>query len=154
MTRKDEPMKKQMLAGLMSASLVLGGVTATPVRADNNDLAKALFGIAAIAIIGTAIHNNRATTRVTPPPAPTPPAPRPGHIPARARILPSSCLVDYDTGWGQGLLLGSECLSRNYRYAHLLPQQCEVDVRLRRRAFSGFDPSCLRYEGFRLDYNY
>jgi len=147
-------MKKQMLAGLMSASLVLGGVTATPARADSNDLAKALFGIAAIAIIGTAIQNNRVTTRVTPQPAPQRPAPRPGHIPARARVLPSSCLIDYQTRRGQGLMLGSDCLSRNYRYAQLLPQQCEVDVRQRRRTISGFDPSCLRYEGFRLDYNY
>lgn len=139
-------MKKQMLAGLVTASLALGGVPATPAQAGNDDLAKALFGIAAIAIIGTAIHNNRVNAQ---------PAPQvhnhPAQIPARARALPASCLMEVETRRRTVNLMSSNCLSRNYRYAYLLPDHCEVEVRTRRHTQYGFDPRCLHEAGFRLD---
>ncbi len=142
-------MKKQLLAGLLSVSVALFGVSATPAMADrNDDLAKVILGIAAVAIIGSAIQNNRGGAQ----PAPVP---NPHTIPARARVLPSACLQDVRTRDGSTVILGVECLSRSYRYAHLLPESCEVDLRTRRREWvTGFDPRCLRREGFRLDYDY
>lgn len=50
-------MSRKALLSTIAAAVAAGGLAATPVRAGNDDLARALVGIGAIAIIGTALAN-------------------------------------------------------------------------------------------------
>jgi len=62
-------MSGKFISLIMAASVAVAGIAAAPARADNDDIAKVLAGIAAIAVVGAVIHkskdrnNDRAVTR-------------------------------------------------------------------------------------------
>ena len=56
-------MSGKFIALIVAASIAVTGMTAAPARADNNDLVKALAAVAAVAVIGTAIHENKKSKR-------------------------------------------------------------------------------------------
>jgi hypothetical protein len=144
-TRKANDMTRSLIAAIAALSLALGGVTATPARADNSELGRVLAGIALIAIIGAAINEgNRPQAE----PAPQPPY---GYPPMRYRALPTACIESFDTRYGEERLFMRRCLERNYRYAAWLPQECLTSVRTRHGYREGYEPRCLRRAGFRWD---
>ena len=52
-------MTKSILAGLLSVSLAISPLAATPAQADNQDLNNILIGIVALTVIGSAIENSQ-----------------------------------------------------------------------------------------------
>lgn len=52
-------MSRKFISLVLAASLAVAGLTAAPARAGNDDLAKVLAGVAAVAVIGAVINENR-----------------------------------------------------------------------------------------------
>lgn len=170
-------MSRTFIATILAAAIAVTGFSAAPARAaDGEDIAKALAGIAAIAIIGKAIKDSRDKddddkrvsrdrhhdndrwdrgrhdrddrwNRDR----------RRGHDRDRdrghrrdARALPGACFQRFDTNRGTVRAFGRYCLSRNYRHARSLPNHCEMNVRTRRGTVRAYEPSCLRRQGYSI----
>lgn len=150
-------MYKKFIAAISAASLTISLFAgAAPARADADDVAKALAGIAAIAIIGKAIsdNNKRKQDHVTRNSHHHNPAPRP--VPQRfSRYdLPGHCLVDLNLGrQGAVRMFSKRCLQQNYRFSHDLPNVCEQRFWTDRGTRRGYSPRCLRESGYRISRN-
>ena len=114
---------RKFIALVLGLSIAVTGFSAAPARADE-DVAKVLAGLAALAILGVAIDNGnvrkktkrRETTNSRQPIVITPDTPRhPRPLPDRfARYdLPSECVRTFD-GFGKRKFLGQRCLRKNY----------------------------------------
>lgn len=153
-------MHRFFIAAVSAAALVITGLSAVPARADGNDVARALAGIAALALIAKAIddRNDRKAARQQhqyrhqplPPhhqprlqPRPLPPqAARPG--------LPEHCLQVADTVNGPIRVFSARCLQRNYSQADRLPRSCAQEVWTDRGYRWAYGAACLRQQGYRL----
>jgi hypothetical protein len=126
---------RRFTAAVAAAAIALAGLTATavPARAQNNDAAKILFGLTALAIIGAAIANANQ-----PPPAAHPVHPVRPHRPAPPVHLPAHCEIRT----GQGSFYGARCLLRA-GYEGPLPQACARDIRTERGWRVVYDGACL-----------
>ena len=161
-------MFKPLIAGITALSLTLA--TTTPLHAqgiDRDDVGKLLFGLAAIAVIGTAIDQNRNRNRDRNRTTQAHQTPRSGGINPNnswsdlnreheannngRRTLPRSCLQTVETRFGNQRLFGQRCLERNFRHVNRLPDRCAVRVYTTNGPRRGFDPHCLREQGFRSD---
>ncbi|MEJ8561922.1 hypothetical protein QTO30_12335 [Yoonia sp. GPGPB17] len=157
-------MFKPLIAGITALSLTLA--TTTPLQAqglDRDDVGKLIFGLAAIAVIGAAIDNNRDRDRnrrtqvhQTPQRNNSWSDLNRDHQNAqnRRRALPHACLRSVETRFGQQRLFGKRCLERNYRHVNRLPDRCAVRIYTTDGPRRGFDPVCLREQGFRSDRHY
>jgi len=150
--------------------LALATTTAAPVRADGDDLAKAILGIAAVAIIAKSIDDRKDRRREE---QATVGASRLGsidrpyagrelhgtvnrydrHGPKAGRgykraELPQRCLRTVDTGRRDRLVYGARCLDRNYRFASKLPDRCELAVRTPRGIRTVYGARCLKRDGW------
>ena len=150
-------MFKPLIAGLTALSLTFATVTpATAGGLDQEDVGKIIIGIAAIAALNAAIENSRdgsdrsVQTQVHDRHNTWSDLARPRsrHSDPR-RVLPSECLRQVETRFGTQRIFGQRCLARNYRHASRLPDRCEVRLYTTNGPLSGFDPFCLRDEGFR-----
>ncbi len=65
-----------------------------------------------------------------------------------AHALPRRCYKTVETRFGTQTMLARNCLNQHYRFAARLPQKCAVRVLTRNAAHNGFDPLCLRREGY------
>lgn len=159
--------------------LALGGAMLLPVpaRADGEDIAKAIAGIAAVAIIAKAIDDRKDRKSAETTVSSTTRAGRFGsieqdypydgrriiegtvrpyddrHGPKAGRgykklPLPESCLRWVDTGRGDRLAYESRCLDRRYKFASKLPEQCETAVRTSRGFREVYGARCLRRDGW------
>ena len=156
-------------------SFTLATSTVTPASAENDDLAKAILGIAAVAIIAKSIDDRKdrrraATTREA---KPTVGASRLGsldrpHVGRELRgtirpygrqgpkagrgykktPLPQTCLRIVETGRRDRLAYGGRCLDRNFRFASKLPSRCETAVRTNRGVRTVYGARCLEREGW------
>lgn len=132
----------------LAASVALAATTLlpAPAMADNDQgerLARLLFGIATVAIIASAVNGqnrNNNDNSNTHPPQPQP----------SAHLLPHRCWAVYPTTQGPKALMNADCLTRNYRLARRLPVSCAITIRTRGGFESGFEPQCLRRNGFVL----
>ncbi|WP_120634069.1 hypothetical protein [Ruegeria sp. EL01] len=152
-------MHRKFIALIIVTAVAVTGVSASQARAaDTKDI---LGGLAAIAIIGAAVHHynkdkrkNRATRRydpVRPAPVitPQPVRPLPQHV---ARYdLPQRCLRTFKA-YGDRPLLGPNCLKKHYKHANSLPQQCKVGFWNGKKVKRAFEPACLRQQGYRVVY--
>ncbi len=148
---------RKFIVTILALSVAITGLNATPARADSEDIAKILAGVAVLGIIGAAIndrkHDNRDHPHVDPIPEPHP-YPRP--LPPRVRRydLPSQCLTTVRSNGRDRNLVGMHCLRNNYRYVNELPRRCymELDTRYntKRGYRAGYRPECLREHGYRL----
>jgi hypothetical protein len=150
-------MHRKFIALIIAAATAIAGfaASAAPARADAEDVAKALAGIAALVIIGKAIedrNDRRDRGHVTqnyhrPLPQVTP---RPLPPQVQRKFLPASCLRSVQTRRGEQSFFGARCLQQNYRHANRLPQACSVQVPTQRGWRYGYDPRCLRQSGYRI----
>jgi hypothetical protein len=141
---------RRFTAAVAAAAIALAGMTATavPARAQNNDAAKILFGLTALAIIGAAIANANQPPPAAHPVHPVrppqhghvqrPPHPVHPHRPAPAVHLPAHCEIRT----GQGSFYGARCLLRA-GYEGPLPQACARDIRTERGWRVVYDGACL-----------
>ena len=158
-------MIKSLIAGIAAFSLA----TATPVAAqdlDRENLGKLLLGEAAVAVIGAAIQEN---------------ADRNDSVEVHdenswsginrnnswsdlrqdddwssirrhdRRVLPRECFRRVETRFGTQRMFGRRCLENNYRHVNRLPGRCAVRVYTDNGPRRGFDPLCLRQQGYRAD---
>lgn len=155
-------MHRKFITLIIVAAIAVTGFSA-PARAGNKDFAKALAGLAALAIIGAAIHDNRnhrpaVSRRETVPVYRAPkhrrhwyvtPRPMPQHV-ART-ILPQSCIRNVDLGHGKRTqVLGRDCMYNNYRFTRTLPSACVQRNWGHRGARRGFNVHCLKQNGYRI----
>ncbi|MDX8350363.1 hypothetical protein SLH49_20425 [Cognatiyoonia sp. IB215446] len=157
-------MKKHLIAAAASLSLVCAS-PATAQNFDREDLGKLLIGLAAVAVIGAAIEENRnrdSSTRVH--------DNHSGginrnnswsdlgsrndwsnHNSRNRHVLPRQCFRNVETRFGTQRMFGQRCLERNYRHVNSLPGRCAVRVYTDDGPRRGFDPLCLRERGYRAD---
>lgn len=144
---KGFDMFKTAIAGVTALSLTLA--SATPAQAggiSQEDLGKLLFGLVAVATIGTAIKNNDRNRQVRN----TPQSEQPPQRTRNQNRLPRRCVDSVDTWYGAQQIVDRDCLEQRYRHVAQLPRQCQVRVYTNRGPRNGFDPHCLRDEGYRL----
>lgn len=137
-------MTKHFIATVVAAALTITSFSAAPARAEINDVERLLLGLGALAIIGTAIHENQSrkkSNRVAVTRRATDFAPR------RA-ALPQFCLRTVNTYNGDRRLFGARCLRNNYAQFNRLPEQCRRVVTGPRGQRVGYGPRCLRRAGF------
>lgn len=138
-------MFRPLIAGVTALSLTFA--TAMPAQAngiDRDDAGKIIFGIVALAALGAAIENRndndeRVTQTRSPQRQPTQ---------THQTRLPSECLREVGRN---DRIFTRNCLQRNDVRVNRLPNRCEVRVFTGNRSRNGFDPSCLRQEGYRID---
>ena len=155
-------MFKSMIAGITALSLTLA--TATPSHADGMDrdeVGKLLFGLAAVAIIGSALDNRdrrrdreaevETVQRGIDPNRTWSDLNREHRRNDARRTLPHDCLRTVQTRYGHQRMFGQRCLERNFRHVNRLPDLCQVRVYTDNGPRRGYDPLCLREQGFRSD---
>lgn len=171
-------MMKTMLAGITAISLTLSPLPAvaqdTQNGFDHENLATAVFGLVVLGVLANALTKDRdSSDRVVTPPvvdhqprriAPErgglrdQPGPRwhdnGGRIAPRrgivvdTRAVPLSCLRSVETRFGTHRMFGRQCLQRKYTGFSRLPERCAVRVQSTSGLRSGFDPQCLRDQGY------
>ena len=157
-------------------SVALGTTTVSPAQADSDDLAKAILGIAAVAIIAKSVDDRKDRRRANAREAEATvgasrlgslerphagrtlqgtisrfdrhgPKPRRGY---KKTPLPQSCLRIVNTLRGERVVYGARCLDRNFRFASKLPDRCEIAVRTNRGVRTVYGERCLRREGWNI----
>ena len=154
---------KTLLVPVLAGALALG-TTAVPVRADN-DAAKVIAGIAALALIAGAIerntndkpavssNNNRTYNHNNLPVYGTVTnAPNWSSTnAAKRRALPERCVRTVQTNRGLRTVYGARCLNNNYSFSNFLPQECRVSVRVaNNRLRPAYATHCLRRDGWKV----
>ncbi|MEP3332051.1 hypothetical protein [Sedimentitalea sp.] len=149
-------MNRKFIALIVSTAICITSLSAMPARASEDGTARAITGLAALAILGIAIHNARdkhdvpTVSRAAPPPTNHSVRPRP--LPQRAARynLPGKCLSNQKLHGGPSRLLGLQCLKSNYRFTSQLPQACRLRFDGRNISRTGYEPLCLREHGYRI----
>lgn len=153
-------MTKSFFALVLAATVAVTGFTVAPARAGNGDFAKALFGVAAIAVIASAIDKNRKKSKPTPEPRYSRPEyevhrgeghHRTAHSRKSFRQLPARCFGQYQTRHGALRGFGASCLHNSMRHADRLPQACVQKVRTRHGRDTIYGASCMRDYGYRIE---
>lgn len=152
-------MFKHLTAACLSAALALP-MTAAPVHANAEDVAKVLGGLTALYILKEALEDRRAApvTRAAPvhqqPPRHQPVQRghdhhrRDDHRHRDARVLPAECHYTLHTprGWVSGY--GARCLHRSVARPAALPGQCAQRVHTSRGWRTLYDARCLHRAGW------
>lgn len=155
-------MLKPIIAGITAISLTFTAPTQA-LAIERNNAAAALLGLAAIAALSGAkvqVNQHKAapvqqvndwsrlseTSRANR-------QNRWSNLNQRqnSRVVPHGCLRAVETRFGTQRMFGRRCLERNYRYAQSLPGRCAVRVYTSNGPRRGFDPLCLREQGYRSD---
>ncbi|MEO1641093.1 MAG: hypothetical protein AAFU41_17790 [Pseudomonadota bacterium] len=156
-------MFRPLIAGLIALSLTL--TTAAPAQAemDREEVGKLLFGLAAIAVIGAALdrRDQEEDRQTEVHETPSWSGINSGswsdlnrqHQQAtdQRRLLPHRCLTGVETRFGTQRMFGRRCLERHYAFASRLPERCAVQVYTGNGPRRGYDPLCLREQGYRSD---
>jgi len=170
-------MHRKFITLIVAVAIAVTGFSA-PARAGNKDFAKTLAGLAALAIIGAAIHDSRANARdrnrgVRRSPAPvvsrnhTKPvyrgpkhhrqgyiAPRPLPTHVARNILPRSCIRSVNTRFvDTARMLDRRCLNNSYSFVDRLPRNCARRVWTPKGERRGFNVHCLKQNGYRISRN-
>ena len=172
-------MARKFIASVLTAAIVITGFNAAPARADGRELAQAIAGIAAVAIIANALNEKRKKDQpqlgsrntgydhdrqhgyIQPQHGYVQPqqewhggrhlAPRPLPDRVARKSLPAACLMTVEDRRGRAVdVLGQRCLENNFRGARKLPQSCVVDIQSHRGWRSGYDARCLSRAGYSI----
>lgn len=143
---------KRFTTTIAIAATALGLLTAAAVPAHasktSDEFAKALAGIAALAIIANSIDRNQRS-HVTPKPQPYY-QPHPYNPPVvRTPVLPAVCALRSD-GRRRGEVLFSERCLKDQGFYYRLPQSCARNVHTRGRNDRVYPAWCLENAGFRI----
>ncbi|MFD1509257.1 hypothetical protein [Lacimonas salitolerans] len=158
-------MSRKFIATILAGALAVTAFAAAPARADSKDVAKALAGIAALAIIAKAIDDRRDDKRKqTHVHTPTrnygnqhrypavrghvQPRPLPGRV--SRKLLPGACMVDISGRNRKVRAFGSRCLANNRVNVNALPNNCRIQVRGNRQSHVLYEANCLRNHGYSL----
>ena len=150
---------------ILAAALAVTGMTTTPARAGNDDVAKWIAGALALGLIGAAIADDRRKDRVV---TREQHHDHPGHFKHQHKhkrhdhgahrqyryqkhALPAQCRRAVATRRGEVRGFGRRCLLNNYRHFNALPHNCAVQA----RDFGGrkrviYQGRCLRQYGYQV----
>ena len=154
-------MHRKFIALIVATAIAITGVSVSQARAaDARDI---LGGLAAIALIGAGVHyynkeKSQARVSRTQPPVyhANPSKPQYPVRPLPRRVakydLPQKCLRTYEKYSTKRPLLGPNCLSRHYKHANSLPQECKVGFWNGNKVKRAYEPACLRHHGYRVVY--
>lgn len=164
MTRPHKPtMHRKFIALVLAAAVTITGFAAAPARADE-DVAKVIFGLTALAILGAAIRDSRQNDPVVVSQGDRGYDSRPHHHPHRGHgwvpprplppnvaryTLPAHCQKPVPGLRGRPVL-GLRCLKQSYPHVNSLPRACRIEVEKGRRERDGYSTQCLRNRGYRL----
>lgn len=141
-------MSRKFIAAILAASIAITSFAAAPARAaSDEDIAKFLFGAAALAIIGKAINdsNRDQTTRF--PDKEIIVTPRPD----RRKVLPRRCVTRANTALGNNTrVLRAKCLKRHYQRANRLPNSCRLPIWTQNGRKPAYLARCLRDRGYTI----
>ena len=147
-------MHRYFIAFIVSATVAVTAFGAAPARAGDRDLARVLAGLAALAIIGKAIHDRNEKDRATqnyiaPRQQVITPRPLPNRV-AR-KNLPAQCVREVHGNHGNTRrVLSARCLERNYRYSSELPRSCARQIETQRGWRWAYGARCLRHNGYQI----
>ena len=161
-----------ILKTALAAALALG-LAVQPQQvaaAEGEDIAKALAGLAALAIIAKAVDDRKDSKKRKA--AETTRSGRIGNFGSRdnrriidGRVLPygraerrdyrklalpKECLRRVETRFGSRPAYASNCLDHNYRHARHLPEACETLIRTSRGLRAVYGARCLARDGWRV----
>lgn len=165
-------MKNRMfITSILALSLAITGISSTQARADAEDVAKIIAGVAAVAIIGAAIANRKdrrrehVTTRTYDPywggnqgglnrghgyqyQKPHHKA-RPFPNRARNKLLPRQCLIQVNSR-DKGRVRGysGPCLQNKYARFNRLPRQCATRIGNHGKRRVIYKEQCLQRYGY------
>lgn len=143
-------MAKNFVKTLVIATVLVTGISTTSARAENDDLAAFLATTIFLFALGSALEGE---VNVNPAPAPQPPArpgrPGQGQSQNYKRQVPLECLETFTTQTGQVRTFEKSCMYRNYAHYKRLPQNCERTLWTSVGLRYGYEPQCLRQNGFR-----
>ncbi|SES28034.1 hypothetical protein SAMN04490244_10932 [Tranquillimonas rosea] len=159
-------MTRRMIPLILGAALALTPAASLPARAAPNDLGRIIAGVAALAIVGKLIHDNRAEAKEAEPEDDRHDrwtdrdrgddlrhrdgAGRGGKGGRGARrSLPAACLRDVPGRAGRWA--GAACLERAGVPTARLPQRCAARIHAHGRERPVFAPRCLARAGYRFD---
>ncbi len=166
-------MHRKFIALIIATAVAITGLSASNARAaDARDI---LGGLAAIAIVGAAIHHysekerkerKQAVTRThrheykphNYEKRPFKKTKKKHHklrpLPNRVAKydLPQRCLQTYRGYSDARPLLGPSCLKKHYKHAGSLPGQCKVGFWNGKKVKRAYEPNCLRQHGYRVVY--
>lgn len=171
-------MRHLIISGVLALALgATGLLTPAPARADDDSLRRILGAAVVVGAVALAVRENdrrgRDARQDTPPQQPADhridrqgnwqrpqhdwQQPRVDHRPrpqpdlqSDGWLLPASCLRDFWVHGEQVRLFGAHCLERSYRHADRLPLACATTIRSEGRLRTGYDPRCLRHQGYRV----
>lgn len=141
-----------LTAAVTALSLLLA--TVAPAHADrrSDDFAKAIAAIAALALIGTAIQNNRHDRpREEPRHHPLPPAEQPRPRESHAPRVPQVCAIEVEGRDRDYSTVFAESCLRDEGFRYELPRYCARQVRIYGRTDRVYPEGCLRDAGFRTN---
>lgn len=147
-------MHRYFIALIVTATVAVTAFGAAPARASDQDLARVLAGLAALAIIGKAIHDRNDKDRASKDYVETPrhgikPRPLPNRV-AR-KNLPGQCVREVRGNHGNTRrVLSARCLERNYLYSSELPRGCARQVETQRGWRWACGARCLRHNGYQI----
>ncbi len=137
-------MSRRFVAAVLAASLTVTAFATAPARAaDQDDIARLLFGAAALVIIGKAIQDNRKKDK--PRAKPAPPAP------ALPLTVPPRCLRTLETRDGLVRYIDRDCAWRTVQRPRRLPDACLDRYRSYQGTALGYGARCMRARGWRLE---
>jgi hypothetical protein len=148
---KGNHMFKSLIVGVTAVSLTFGA--ALPAQAnglDRDDAGKIIFGLVALAALGAAIENRNDDDRQSSITQTRSPQRQPthGHDHRHQTRLPSECLREIGRN---APIFTRNCLQQNDVRVNALPNRCEVRASTGNGSHNGFNPTCLRQEGYRID---
>ncbi len=143
-------MYKSLIAGITAISLTI--TAANPAQAqglNEEQIGKIIFGLFATAAVASIINNQQEKSERVEEPARNTWQPRPrGERPRDQFAVPRRCLATFQTRTGSVRMFERGCMRENYRRVAQLPRSCAVRSVTRVGARGGWDPQCLRDEGY------
>lgn len=139
--------------GLIAAvSIAVTSIGASPARADEEDVARALAAILGVAVIAKVIKDRKDDREVSRRrPGVVEPRPLPRRVDrGKRKLLPQRCFRNFDSRRGVYRGFGERCLHRHFRYANRLPESCLIRVRGNRGPRFAYEARCMRNHGYRL----
>lgn len=146
------PLAKSVASATLAVSIALGSITAsaTPARANNDEIAAVLGGIVALYVIGKALQGRQSDVAVSRSGTHRPHthAPRPRHQPL---VAPARCFVDGRDAGGYYRGYVRRCMQNNVARPDALPQQCLRRVETSRGPRMIYAGRCLFQNGWQRE---
>ncbi|WP_299948394.1 hypothetical protein [uncultured Ruegeria sp.] len=159
-------MHRKFIALIVATAVAVTGISASQARAaDTRDI---LGGLAALAIIGAAVHHYQDEKREEEKKRRHKQQKKKAKKQAQKKIhknhvrplpnrvarydLPQRCLRTFNAYSKKHPLLGPNCLKKHYKHADSLPHQCKVGFWNGKKVKRAYEPACLRQNGYRVVY--